>query len=233
MLNRKDILQSQDFSKSYEPPQYNNFILSLSALGEGTWKNIFPKPPYQKWESEEGFYLKLHGSVDWVYYPNEYCRGFGKVFPVFDVTKSHYCSDCHEEMMTLLIPPVFNKQYRKYPLIRRIWNTAAQETHVANELIIWGYSLPATDFYSEWLLREARKSKYLKKLILINPSNVKKDKLRNYVSHASVARFYNLFRDIIPKESIELYEYFEDYVAKNDLFSKYRLGKKGEVLKRL
>ena len=90
MLNRKDILQSQDFSKSYEPPQYNNFILSLSALGEGTWKNIFPKPPYQKWESEEGFYLKLHGSVDWVYCPNEYCRGFGKVFPVISASSTNH-----------------------------------------------------------------------------------------------------------------------------------------------
>jgi len=234
ILNRKDMLKNKNFSKEYRPQQYRNFLRDLSAFSESTtWRNIFAKPPYEKWESEEGLYLKLHGSVDWVYCPNEYCRGFGKVFPVLEPTKKYYCSNCHEEMVTLLIPPVLNKQYRKYPLIRRLWNTAAQEMHSVAELIIWGYSLPATDFYNEWLLREARKSKNIKKLILINPNNIRKGKQGNYISRTFVIRFYNLFRDIIPKELIELYEYFEDYLAKNDLFSKYNLDKKEEALKRL
>ena len=214
------MLKNKNFSKEYRPQQYRNFLRDLSAFSESTtWRNIFAKPPYEKWESEEGLYLKLHGSVDWVYCPNEYCRGFGKVFPVLEPTKKYYCSNCHEEMVTLLIPPVLNKQYRKYPLIRRLWNTAAQEMHSVAELIIWGYSLPATDFYNEWLLREARKSKNIKKLILINPNNIRKGKQGNYISRTFVIRFYNLFRDIIPKELIELYEYFEllNYESTRDI----------------
>jgi hypothetical protein len=76
----------------------------------------------------------------------------------------------------MIIPPVLKKEYRQYPLIRRIWNIASKEIESADEIIIWGYSLPPTDFLVFGLLRQAR-DKSLKRLILINPNIVRRKEL--------------------------------------------------------
>ena len=46
----------------------------------------------------------------------------------------------------------------------------------ARELVIWGYSLPPTDFYSQWLFRQAPPHR-LERVRIINPE-VGKDEFR-------------------------------------------------------
>lgn len=198
--------------------QYNNFVTSLSALGEQTFGKISIHPPYNKWEEEKGYLLKVHGSIDWYFCSNEACRAYQKVFPLLSPENVHYCSECHEATEYLIIPPILNKSYRQYPLIRKIWNVAAKEISIASEIVLWGYSMPPTDFYATWLLTQGRHDN-LQKLTIINPEliNQKTKKGRTVF----IKKFYDLYRGQIPKTSIFLYEYFEDYLAELDIFKKY------------
>ena len=194
--------------------QYNQFVENLSAYSEWLRAHSVTEP-YSKWPTDTGYYLKLHGSIDWFYCSNESCHRYGNVFPLLDLTKDYYCSECHEPFSLLLIPPVLNKGYRKYPLIRRIWSLAAQELRSATEIIIWGYSLPPTDFHSLWLIRQGRAAPF-KKLIIINPYVITKNKTFR-------TAFVNRFRDIFNGIGAELllYESFDDYRKSNDIVSKY------------
>jgi len=198
---------------------YEQFFFRLAACGEGTLDGITIEHPYQEWDSEFGHYLKVHGSIDWFYCSNDQCRASRKVFPLSEPAKQHYCAECHEPVVLLVIPPVINKAYRQHPLIRRIWNVAAKEMSVAEELVIWGYSLPTTDFYATWLFRQARQS-LLKNITIINPSTFSKKKVLN---KAFIRRFYDIFRDIVPKESVHVYESFEDYCNDRDILSKHKI----------
>jgi NAD-dependent SIR2 family protein deacetylase len=222
-LNRDDFLTDLYKDKTVRivgDTHYLKFIMELSALGDGTWQNIGVNKPYQQWSPESGYFLKMHGSIDWFYCANKTCRAADKAFPLIEPTKIHYCSECHENLESLLIPPILNKAYRQYPLIRRIWNLASKEISLADNLIIWGYSLPSTDFYTFWLLRQARKS--IRTLILIDPNII--DRKRNIIKVSFLRKFYDLFRGIIKPESIMLYESFSNYYNKYSIWDKYRVS---------
>lgn len=216
-LGRKNILSGR---KSDEiAAQYANFVNDLSAHRGMTWAHaVFP--PYETWPAEKGYYLKLHGSIDWYYCRNQSCRGSNIVYPLLHHKKTHSCSDCHENMELLIIPPVLNKGYRQYPLIRRMWNLAAQELRSADEIIIWGYSMPETDFYSRWLLRQARQGP-LKQISIIDPRVIKSSEgtFRRTDFHR---RYQNLLRDKIGW-NIKLYSSYSDFCDDNDIEKKHKL----------
>jgi hypothetical protein len=234
VLNRERILsaiETRKVDKDTKSGQYWQFIQHLSARGEETWEHIAISPPYCDWNPNVGYYLKAHGSIDWFYCLNDSCRAFRKVFPTMDYTKPHFCSECHEKLQRLLIPPVLNKGYGQYPLIRRIWNLAAKELNSTNELILWGYSLPPTDFYSFWLLRQTREAP-LQRLVIINPS-VRRGRRKVRLNSPFVSKFYSIIRGKKPKEIIELYEYFGDYCDGIDILKKYDLGDPEKAFRRL
>ncbi len=72
-----------------------------------------------------------------------------------------------------------------------LWNIAVQEIKQANEIVIWGYSLPPTDFHSQWLLRKAD-SKNLQRVWVINPAAWKRKSLE--ADNKFRDRFVNLFK---------------------------------------
>jgi len=199
-------------------PQYDNFKVDLSAYSERTWAHLGIEPPYQTWKPKVGYFLKMHGSIDWFYCGNESCRALHKVFPQVDPTQQYLCSECHEPVKFLIIPPILNKAYRQYPLIRKIWNIATQEIRSANEIIIWGYSLPPTDFHSIWLLRQGREAP-LQKITIINPEVVTKTKKNPNTNF--INRFKNIFSDKIPQGSPILFENFSDFADGNDIKRKF------------
>lgn len=234
ILGRKERLNGNN--EEIKCKQYSNFLNYFTAYGEMTDTRIAVNLPIKEkeWQKEIGFYLKMHGSIDWRYCNNDLCRGEGKGFPVPDLNEPYMCSECYEPMDTLLIPPVLNKQYRKYSLIRKIWNVAVKEIELANEIIILGYSLPPTDFYSEWLLRKAGKS--LEKLILIDPKILKKPSEEQKrsgerrLNYSFVNKFLEVFSTYMT-EKVTLYEYFEDYLNRNDIVDKkYKVRRHGRYV---
>ncbi|MDP1854123.1 MAG: hypothetical protein Q8L26_08005 [Candidatus Omnitrophota bacterium] len=207
--------------------QYNEFIYNISAYSERTIGCLSPNLPYNKWNLKKGVYLKLHGSIDWFYCLNEKCRAVNKVFPLLQPLDKYFCSECHESLETLLIPPVLNKDYRRSPFIRKIWNIAGKELSSASEVIIWGYGLPPTDFYATWLLRQAR-TDFLKKLVIINPRVISK---KGRLQTSFVRKIYNIFLGVIKKGDLCLYESFSDFTEEKDVLVKYELGDKKEAYK--
>jgi len=132
-------------------------------------KNIDWGVPLHKFVAKPS-YLKLHGSVDVVVCRNQHCRRFMQPFRVTNCTEDHFCSECYEKVAPHIVPPIQNKPIRQYHHIRRSWMLASRLIQQAEEVMVWGYSLPVTDHWSKWLLGhlwtpDAR----CRRLIIINP----------------------------------------------------------------
>ncbi|MCW7479400.1 SIR2 family protein [Leptospira bandrabouensis] len=224
--------------KNQKKPQYSRYKEEFTANYEqDPNEEFYFKSPYNLNSNYDlkGNLLKMHGSIDWYCCKNNYCKIANKIF-ILDTTESTYpykCGECHEPVYVMIIPPVLNKSYNTFPVIRKIWNLAARDIEITNHLIIWGYSLPPTDFYSEWLIRQIRKGRRLKALTIIDPSVVNTSSETTNVRLSFVRKYYDIFRDLnIEKTEIFLYQYFSDYKEKIDIFQKFNI-KKENFLKNL
>ncbi|MCB2189884.1 MAG: hypothetical protein KQJ78_26010 [Deltaproteobacteria bacterium] len=232
LLQREDILRHYyehlADAKPLPDNQYLHSLIKLSGIGESTVDNIGYRPPYLDWSNQKGFYLKLHGSIDQFYCSNEGCRACQKMFPVLDSSQTDYrCSECSEQMKLLIVPPVLNKNYRTSPPIRKAWNIATSEISLASRLVIWGYSLPPTDFYVQWLLRNIDKTK-LREVAIINKGLVASlDRANDPPGGKKLNRnLSQRFKSCLSGSSSEnttlsLYEIFSDYHEGKALKVKY------------
>ncbi len=69
----------------------------------------------------------------------------------------------------LLVPPVYEKGQRIHDDISKMWTEAKRELQNATLVIVWGYSLPVTDYHSEILFAGAARQAH-NRLMVINPS---------------------------------------------------------------
>ncbi len=185
--------------------QYSNSTSELTGFGEMLVEGLGPRAPYKSMDTLKGYYLKLHGSIDWLTCDTPGCRFFGKSFPIHPPDKVHWCGECHERMGRLIVPPTLNKGINSSPTIRRIWTVADKQLLAASDIVIWGYSLPATDFYSAWLLRRPLAPDSIS---LVNPQV----EYREFV-----ARFTKLFAGCLPREGIKGFKYFANYLTGDSL----------------
>lgn len=207
-----------------EKKQYENMFMKLTGNRRQTWAGM-GLSPYVDYQTT-GYYLKLHGSIDWAYCPNEDCGLYNEVFPVDNLTNQHSCTECSTESKFLIIPPVLNKKYNEFPFIKKIWNFAKKEVCVANELVIWGYGLPSTDFYSMWLLHQARGN--LRNVSIINPVCFRRVKRKSgVIKFRKNMNFLRPFLDSVKhkteKDKIKYYESFRDYYRGQDFLTKYNI----------
>jgi len=197
--------------------QYLRMLIDLSAYRDLGWDRT--SAPYEKYHSK-GYYLKLHGSIDWLYCPNKDCGLYSKVFPIKNIMNEYKCHECSSKMKHLIIPPILNKNYSNFPFVKKLWNIALEELQSANELVIWGYRLPPTDFYNKWLFRQ--KSDKLNKLSIINPecfNKRKNNKLqRNMIF---LEPFLDIFRASKTATEISYYEKYSDYIQNIKYSEKY------------
>jgi hypothetical protein len=191
---------------------YANFLYHLSGFKETTLQHSTIEAPYTEYDESRGFYLKLHGSVDWFFCQNRDCRAYGRVFPVNRVDQAVHCSECHSSMDVLIVPPVLNKNYHDHPMLTVLWNTAEAEIAAADEVVLWGYSLPPTDFEASWLLRQATEG--LEKLVVINPDVVRAGKSPTW-NYTFLRRLYEPVKHRVDKAEVHLYKSYADYVAGN------------------
>ncbi len=208
---------------------HNMFFNRFAAEPEYYLGNMGNSPPEREINKGQSVYLKLHGSIDWQYCNKEMCRGKNKLFPVFLPKAKHYCSYCYALTQRLVIPPLLNKQFDKYPAIGALWNIAAKELQFAKRVVIWGYSLPKTDFYSDWIIRQARIGD-IKELVIINPSVIRESRTGENINYPFVRKFYSIFRKIIEKEDCKLYTSHKDFIKKQDVFAKFPLLDKNNYL---
>ena len=183
--------------------QYSNLI---SLIEKDRSPVILDEPTNSNILSEKSYYLKLHGSADWKYCPNKDCDAHNKIF----ISMDNLCATCFKSLNTLIIPPIINKQFKTYPFIEKLWELARIQLDIAQEIVIWGYRLPPTDFYSNWLL--SKTSSNVKKVSIVNPDCILSGKRRNV---RNIKNFLQPFYDIYGEKKIVLYKDYKDYLSKN------------------
>jgi len=194
-----DLLLDRIFKNKKQYENLNDLILSEMDL------ITYNKPIDSKLLSNNGYYLKLHGSIDWQYCPNSSCDANNKIL----ISEGGICGRCFKPYNKLIIPPIINKQYKTYPFIEKLWTLASMQLEATQEIVIWGYSLPPTDFYSNWLLSKTNNK--IKKVSIVNPdcilSSDKKDVRLNRKN------FLKPFYDIYGEKKIILYKNYQDYLS--------------------
>lgn len=121
--------------------------------------------------------LKLHGSLNWLRCPNENCRavvGFPLVlgsrsnrstlgYPsqLAVRAQSASCPACKAPLhgsfppRPAIVPPTWNK-HSLYADLAPVWQRARHELRHARNLVVLGYSMPASDFYFRHLVALGR-----------------------------------------------------------------------------
>jgi len=182
--------------KQYE--NLNDLILSEMDL------ITFNKPINSELLSNNGYYLKLHGSINWQYCSNNNCDAYNKIL----ISEGNVCGRCFKHFNRLIIPPIINKQYKTYPFIEKLWTLARIQLDAVQEVVIWGYRLPPTDFYSNWLLSKA--SRNVKKVSILNPDCILPGKWKD--NRLNIKNFLQPFYDIYGEKEIVLYKNYQDYL---------------------
>lgn len=127
--------------------------------------------------------LKLHGSMNWyipvpgktrktvfnpkaaVYVPKPSSESGSPVWH----RRQRRLGHSRRQIFPLMVPPVFEKGTQLGGRFRGLWDQAASALQDAQLVIVWGYSLPLTDYHAELLFaRGARRSG--SRLIVVNPS---------------------------------------------------------------
>jgi len=101
---------------------------------------------------KDGKFLKMHGSIGW-----KMCPCCGNVYVKTD-SDDYERDTCHEDLTplnVLLLAPNSLKDYSMKTFVY-LWNEAYQKILEANEIVIFGYSLPENDFKSNDLFYRAR-----------------------------------------------------------------------------
>ncbi len=116
-------------------------------------------PPHE--QANLGFYLKLHGSIDWFYCPNPECGYHQRFFPKRIGSDSsnnkhiNLCNLCGSPVASVIVPPTMYKTFEKFPKLRLLWSLAYRELYSADKIVIFGVSFAPSDYYLRWLFKKA------------------------------------------------------------------------------
>jgi SIR2-like domain len=108
---------------------------------------------------------KLHGSSNWKRTGNRF-EVRQKSWDEFGFTPGYRA---HTSKEAPIILPFWDKRIEEEPWLP-IWRDAVAALKQSSKLIVWGYSLPTTDFKSREIFRLAANSSNLKEVIVIDPS---------------------------------------------------------------
>lgn len=125
--------------------------------------NIWSDPPpslmprEQKW----GFYLKLHGSLDWLHCETPGCENNINIFSLGvsalaeGQNEGMPCRYCGASLKTFIVPPVASKRLEDRGRMAFLWNIALRQLSSASRIAVIGISLAPSDFELRWLIRQA------------------------------------------------------------------------------
>lgn len=119
------------------------------------------RPSLLQAEMQVGFYLKLHGSLDWLYCPNQECPHHREFFAnKMGVDAIHNkpgdpCKMCGSALVSVLVPPTMMKSFTQFPKLGLLWSLAHRELSTADRIVVFGLSFAASDYYLRWLFRSA------------------------------------------------------------------------------
>ena len=151
--------------------------------------------------------LKLHGSMNWyIPLPGERRRtAYNSDAPIYvpnaptkpDALAWHRRQRllghrADRRVFPLMIPPVFEKATQISGKLGAVWDLAQEKLDRATVVIMWGYSLPATDYHAEMLFAQgARRSR--SKLLVVNLDKAALGRVTEVCGHQWVRWFFRIF----------------------------------------
>ena len=140
---------------------------------------------------DNGYLIKLHGSVDLAICSNDHCRRHSSPYRFHEpeeILHDWPCSECGSQLEVYFLPPHVHKTYRASRYLRLLASIAAKRLFKATEIIAVGYSFPTFDFEALSIFRAARlepweigeSSDFLQRVTVVNPS-VQKSDYRNRI----------------------------------------------------
>lgn len=130
----------------------------------------------------KGYFLKMHGSINWSYCTNPNCTRHSIPF-TFNYIDTIFmelwnCNFCGSALEPMILPPHLHKTYRKNRLYSLQANIAYQKLSTAKEIVVIGYSFPDFDFEANSIFRKCRMpydmakqgdQTFLERIVIVNP----------------------------------------------------------------
>lgn len=174
------------------------FILEnmYQILGETTYWDATPFTIHHP-----SYYLKLHGSLGWYSCPSPECKNHQYFFANqlipngFPGTSgSDVCQICGSRATLVLIPPVLNKSFGRYPKLGFLWTQAYRELRKADCVVIVGLSFRDTDFHLRWLVKssllEPRENRP-RKIIVIDTQKDIFDRIQKLIGQKDEFKYFS------------------------------------------
>lgn len=122
--------------------------------------------------------LKLHGSVNWAYSGRS-----GRTFKVY----KDYESVRSNGRVPHIVPPTWNKTIAER--LAEVWFKAIEKMSTATQIVIIGFSIPATDLHFKYLLAAGMRSNFsLRKIIFVDPSDGIRARVAGVISEREVEK---------------------------------------------
>ena len=139
--------------------------------GYGTEMRVFPESARMNSVFQAGVLkpinsevklFKLHGSVNWgkpllpqQYGPEGVFLNEGSALrPMVSLSRYEHVS--HPELEPFIVPPILSKdQIQREPILMNSWHRAREALKKSRMIFVIGYSFPQTDFFFEFLIRQA------------------------------------------------------------------------------
>ena len=155
-LEATDESNAESFPQGITRPQkMASLVGELNLIGQ-------TPPGLLSWEEETGFYLKLHGAIDWVYCPNSICRNNSRYWSTENDKQSRRgmsfgtgCRLCGTVLDAFIVAPSPEKGIVPASRLGLLWKMALNEITNARKLVIIGFSFAPSDFELQWLFRQA------------------------------------------------------------------------------
>jgi hypothetical protein len=198
-------IERPDDQRPYEETR----LSKVPALIGTVIRFMQPTPSLIDREREGGFYLKLHGSLDWLYCPTPGCYNNANMYSVEVSGRNAQeegapCRYCGSALQMYIVPPVATKRLEDRGRMAFIWNLALREIVGAEQLTIIGLSLAPSDFEVRWLLRQAillRDGSPLK-VSVVNQNDEHADRVFRYLpSGVTHGDRFNSIQDYIDAET--------------------------------
>lgn len=161
-------------------------------------------------ETATGFYLKLHGSVDWLYCPNARCLNASRYYSLSGETilegqaPGRPCRRCGNLLRMFLVPPVATKAIEHEGRLAFLWNLALNALAHAKRIVIIGVSFTASDQELRWLIRQSMAlSGFPVSLDLVNPAKHHRESARALVRDVGDVRHFETLQDFLEGRQVD------------------------------
>jgi len=171
-------------------PEVFSLHESLLSTGEDAWAS--------EWLAAGGL-VKLHGSLNWTSCPYPQCDQYTRiqVESIDDSIRQDrtdpICGRCGSTKEYVMVPPVANKSFGRFPQGGLLWRKAVQDIQEALTIVIFGFSAAPSDGHMQWLLRNIQRAD----VSIIDPSPESQRRiLDNLPSNEFFRSERNLYRSL-------------------------------------